>query len=160
MAVLSSTLLFVATLAGQGAPLGTWNLSQGDDIAGAIDQAIKDMSFVTRPIARGRLAKLNPAYHRVVIGRSGGDFTVQFDQRQPIRMPADGRGVSWQREDGEQFVVSARIEGDKLIQHFKGQDGERTNVFRRDDQGGLFLDVTVKSSKLPKPLTYSLNYRG
>lgn len=160
MPVLSSTLLFVATLAGQEVPMGTWTLNQAGDIPRAIDQATADMSFVARPIARGRLAKLNPAYQKVTLGRNGGDFTVQFDQRQPIRMPGDGRSISWQREDGEQFLVSARTEGDKLIQHFKGQDGERTNVFRRDGQGGLVLEVTVKSSKLPKPLTYTLMYRA
>lgn len=139
--------------------LGTWKLAVPTDIPAAIEKVTADMNFVTRPIARSRLKKLNPAYQRIVLARSGAEVTVQLDQRAPIRMPADGKAVAWTREDGETFQVSARPGPLEWVQHFQGEDGERTNVFRVDPATrALTLTVTVKSGKLPQPLTYTLGY--
>lgn len=138
---------------------GTWTLASPGDIRGAIDRATASLSFVTRPIARGRLKKLNPAYQRVVLQQAGGEVRVQFDQRTPMAMPADGRPVAWIREDGEPFQVKAQPAGSELVQHFQGQDGARTNRYRLDPAGTLALTVTVTSAKLPEPLTYTLTYR-
>jgi len=69
--------LFATTLAAQDATwLGAWRLVSSPDIAGAIDQCTEEMSFIKRPIARSRLKKLNPAYARLVLGRSGSEFAL------------------------------------------------------------------------------------
>jgi len=139
--------------------LGTWKLASTPNIGAAIERCTDEMSFIKRPIARSRLKKLNPAYQRIVLTRVGGEFVIQFEERQPIRLPADGKAVAWTREDGEKFLVSARPSVDALAQHYQGEDGERDNRFRVDPGGkALTLDVIVKSQKLPKPLTYSITY--
>lgn len=153
-------LLFVSGLSAQDPTwLGSWKLGSAPDIAAIIERCTDEMSFIKRPIARSRLKKLNPAYQRVVIARNGADFTIQFDERQPIRVPADGKAIPWTREDGEKFMVSVKPGTDTLTQHYQGEDGERSNLFRMDATGkALLLEVTVKSQKLPKPLAYTLSY--
>ncbi len=153
-------VLCASTLMAQDAAwLGTWKLGSAPDIGAIIERSTAEMSFIKRPIARSRLKKLNPAYQRVLIARNGADFTIQFDERQPIRMPADGKAIPWTREDGEKFMVSVKTQGDSFSQHYQGEDGERSNLFRVGATGKvLTLEVTVKSQKLPKPLVYTLPY--
>lgn len=127
-------------------------------MAKAIEAATADMNVLTRPIARGRLTKLNPIYQRVALHQGPSETTVQLDDRAPIRMPADGRVVAWTREDGEIFQVSARLQGDQLVQHLQGADGARTNTFRLDAAQQLTLSVEVKSAKLSRALVYALAF--
>lgn len=126
----------------------------------AIASAIEEMSFIKRPIARGRLKKTNPAYERIAISQSESTIEVQFDDRKPIRMPADGSAMKWQREDGETFDVSAVWRGSDLVQTFKAEDGQRVNTFRiGSKQDRLTLIVEITSEQLPKPVTYALAYQ-
>ena len=125
----------------------------------AIEAAVAKMNFVTRPIARGRLKKANLPHRRVEIARTEQEITVTFDSYTPVRMPADGRTAKWTRDDGETFEVSARWNGDSLVQTFKGEDGQRTNTFGLGpDGGGLTVQVEVTSPRLPAPVRYSLTF--
>lgn len=153
-------VLACLSLAAQAPSLGgTWHQTRTDNIAAAIEATVADMNFIKRPIARGRLAKLNPAYKKVTISLSDRETVVQLEERAPIHMPASGQSVSWTREDGEKFMVAAQVSPAQLIQTFKNEEGERTNVFRLSADGKtLTLGVTVKSGKLPKPLTYTITF--
>lgn len=153
-------VLAALSLAAQESSLsGTWTQTRADDIAAAIDATVKDMNFIKRPIARGRLAKLNPAYKKVTITITDKGVAVKLDDRAPILMAAAGKATPWTREDGEKFMVAAQVEKDRLIQTFKNEEGERTNVFRLSPDGKtLTLTATIKSGKLPKPLTYSITF--
>jgi len=151
-------LLLGPALAAQ-APLGTWTLEKAPDIEAAIETAVKEASFIVRPIARGRLRKTNPAYKRVKVERAGESFSVTYDERAPQVMPASGVPVKWKREDGDVFDISMRPQGADLLQTYKAEDGQRTNVFHVDPATGrLSLTVTVTSTKLPKPVVYTLTY--
>lgn len=138
---------------------GTWNQVKADDIAAAINSTVADMNFIKRPIARGRLTKLNPAYRKVVIALSDKETLIKFDERDAIHMPAGGASAPWTREDGDKFMVAAQVGKDQLIQTFKNDEGERTNVFKLSADGKtLTLSATIKSPQLPKPLTYSISF--
>ena len=153
-------VLAVLSLAAQEPSLsGTWTQTKADDIAAAINSTVADMNFIKRPIARGRLTKLNPAYKKVMIAISDKEVVVKLDERAPIHMPPGGKAAPWTREDGEKFMVAAQVSKDQLIQTFKNDEGERTNVFRMSPDGrSLVLTATVKSPKLPKSLTYSIQF--
>ncbi len=151
-------LLLTATLGAADPLAGSWVLREAVDLSPVIEAATQDMNFLTRPIARKRLRNLNPAYGRVTLAQGPQGWSIAFDTRAPLVLPVDGRAVAWTREDGERFQVSGRQEGTRLVQHFRGQDGERTNTFERDRAGGLTLAVEVRSTKLPRPLTYTLRY--
>jgi hypothetical protein len=151
--------LLCAPLAAQ-APVGTWALANAPDIPAVIEAATASMNFVVRPIARARLRKTNSAYARINIQRTGTEFVIQYDDRQPQHMPIDGQPVSWKREDGETFLVSAHEEKDSLVQAYRAEDGERTNIFRMDPVSkALTLQVTVRSPKLPGPVSYAMTYQ-
>ena len=152
-------LLLALPLAGQ-VPVGSWSLAEAPDIAAVIESATAPMNFITRPIARSRLKKTNEVHPRIRIEHPGSELTIQYDDLQPQHMPADGSPVPWKREDGEAFILSARTGPDGLVQTYKAEDGERSNAFRVDPATGrLTVTVTVRSGRLPGPVTYSLSYR-
>lgn len=133
------------------------NEAQSDEgIEAAIETAVAKMNFITRSIARSRLKKTNPAYKRVGIGQKGDVISVQFDDREPIDMPADGRPIKWTRDDGEVFDVSARIEDGELIQTFKAEDGQRVNTFSTNAQGQMTMEAQITSPQLTTPVIYTL----
>jgi hypothetical protein len=126
----------------------------------AIEAAVADMNFITRPVARSRLKKTNSLAQRISITRQAETITVRFDERKPAVMPTDGSVIKWTSEDGEQYDVFARAEDARLVQTFKAEDGQRVNSFSTEEDGQrLTLEVQVTSPRLPKPLTYSVRYK-
>jgi hypothetical protein len=151
--------LLAAPLAAQSVA-GDWHLATAPDVPGIIDGATAPMNFITRPIARGKLKKTNPVYQRIRINRTPAEFVLQYDERAPQHMPADGKAVAWTREDKEVFQISARVEKDDLVQHYQAEDGERTNVFHVDPATHLLsMAVTIKSKRLPAPVVYTITYK-
>ena len=153
-------VLAVLSLTAQEPSLsGTWNQTRADDIVAAIDGTVADMNFIKRPIARHRLTNLNPAYRKVLIAISDREVLVKFDEREPIHMPPDGKSAPWTREDGAKFMVAAQVSKGQLVQTFKNDEGERTNIFKLSPDGNLLtMSATIKSPQLPKPLTYSISF--
>jgi hypothetical protein len=153
-------VLAVLSLVAQDSSLaGNWHQTRTDNIAAAIDATVKDMNFIKRPIARGRLAKVNPSYQKLMIAISDKEVLVKFDDRAPIHMLPNGQPSPWTREDGDKFMVAAQVGKDQMIQTFKNDEGERTNVYKLSPDGkSLTLSATVKSPKLPKALTYSISF--
>jgi hypothetical protein len=131
----------------------------GDAIAAAIDAAVAKMNFITRPVARSRLKKTNAPHRRVTIATGDQEIAVAFDANAPVRVPADGRTAKWTRDDGEVFDVSAQWAGDRLVQTFKAEDGQRTNTFVLGPDGrALRVQVEVTSPQLPAPVRYELAF--
>lgn len=131
--------------------------SRSDDVNRAIETAVARMSFVTRPIARGRLRRTNPVYSRVEINYTQSEVTVQLDQRRPIVSPANGQPIKWTREDGEKFDLSTEWQNGRLVQTFRAEDGSRTNSYTISPDGRtLTMHVTLRSPKLSAPLEYNL----
>lgn len=166
----SSALLFALFLVAAGsahaqegnpALQGTYTLdvSASDDINKAIDHTVTRMNALKRPIARSRLQKVNQPYRRVVIAHSGSEVSITTDDRAPIVTSPDGTPIQWRREDGEQFDVSTRWKDGKLEQTFKAEDGQRVNTYTISPDGKqLTLEAWVTSSRLPRPLSYTLVY--
>lgn len=123
----------------------------------AIDEAVGEMSFFVRRVARSRLREKNPVRRELEIDVSGDMVTVAYgDQR--YRSP-EGR---WQTvtATGEQVQLLHQLRGNRLYQTFRSDDGEKLTVYTLSDDGRfLWLDVTVRSPQLPSPLTYRLSYR-
>lgn len=134
----------------------------------AINVAVKGMGWPAERIARGRLEKTNlPPYRRIVIllGARVTDVSITTDKRAPIVTPPDGTPVDWTREDKEKFKVSTTLSVSSvsigpLRQTFQSEDGKRVNtyVFSADGKT-LEMEVVVSSSRLPRPVTYTLTYR-
>ena len=135
----------------------TINRQQSDDVNRAIESAVSKMSFVTRPIARGRLRRTNQMYQRVVVNFTPAQVSTTFDQRHAIESPANGQPVAWTREDGEKFQLSTSWENGRLVQTFRAEDGSRTNTYSISPDGRtLTMHVTLRSPRLSSPLEYNL----
>jgi hypothetical protein len=153
-------LLALPLAAQPSGPFGSWTLVSAPDLPGIIEAATAPMNFITRPIARSRLKQTNSVYRTIRIERESGGIAIQYDQRQPQRMPADGQTVQWTREDGQTFLISTRVDGDDLVQTYQAEDGRRTNRFHVDPASRILtLKVTVTSPRLPGPLDYAITYR-
>jgi hypothetical protein len=134
-----------------------YDRSHSDDVNRAIETAVARMSFITRPIARGRLRRTNPVYQRVIVNFTPQQVTTQFDQRRVIESPANGQEIKWTREDGEKFDLSTAWQDGRLVQTFKAEDGTRTNTYSISPDGNtLTMHVTLRSPRLPAPVEYNL----
>ena len=144
------------------APAGRYRLDRGasDDVDRAVEAVVRRMNFIARPIARARLRGADPLYERVTIAIVPAGVSTRFDAHAAIVSPLDGVPVRWTRENGDVFLVSTRLQADRLIQTFTGREGERENIFTLGpDLRTLTVNVTVSNPRLPQPLVYRLVYR-
>ena len=158
--LLALPVLATLSLAAEESALsGTWVQARADDVVAAVNTTVAEMNFIKRPIARAKLVRLNPVYEKVVVAISDKETLVKFDDRDVIPMPPGGRPGPWTREDGDKFMVAAQVSKDQMIQTFKNDEGERTNIFKLSPDGKtLTMSATVKSPQLPRPLTYSISF--
>jgi hypothetical protein len=139
-------------------PQGTFALDRAasDDVQAAVERAAGEFNFLLRPFARSRLTKANPVPRKVRIAYTETEVSVQLDAAPAVVAPRDGRKVTWTRDDGAKFELSARTEGGALRQAFQGDEGQRTNLYKLQPDGRLAMEVTLTSPRLEKPLTYRL----
>jgi hypothetical protein len=129
-------------------------------IAAGIEKAVEDMSFLTRPIARGRLEDSNIAFKTITVHVDGDKVSIQHDKRKPVVSPKDGSQITWTREDGEKFKVTQKVEKQEIIQTFAASDGKKTLRYLFGAEGKTMkVLVNVSSPKLGAPLKYGLEYK-
>jgi hypothetical protein len=143
---------------------GTYTLdaAASDDVAKAIDAAVKPLGYFVKGEAEKRLTKYNHPYQRVEIGSTGMEVSVTTDQWPEIRTPTDGKPVTWTRPaDAKKFSVSTVWEGAKLKQTFTGKEGRRINTYNLEADGKtLTMQVEVTStSQKNLLLKYQLVYK-
>jgi len=161
LTLVAALALPAASHAQESSMRGTWTINRqaSDDVNRAIETAVARMSFITRPIARGRLRRTNPVYNRVVVNYTPQQVSTTFDQRHAIESPGNGQPIKWTREDGERLDLSTEWQQGRLVQTFRAEDGSRTNTYTVSPDGHtLTLHVVIRSPKLPQPLEYKLVY--
>ena len=134
---------------------GTYILDEtdSDSINEVIENAVDKLNFLTRAIARGRLKKLNPAYHQVAITASPNEISVAVDNQPPLRTPAKGAPVAWVGPDGGR--VNARMQ-----LAFTSVNGRRVNDYTLSPDGRtLTMQVTETSPRLSQTIAYKQVYR-
>jgi hypothetical protein len=141
---------------------GTYTLDEADsdNISAVIEGAVGKLNFLTRPIARGRLKKINPAYRQVTIASSSNELSVAVDNQPALRTPANGTSVVWVGPDGGKVNVSMQLAGGHLVQIFKSADGRRVNDYTLSPDGRmLIMQVTETSPRLSQAIRYKQVYR-
>lgn len=141
---------------------GTYTLDEGasDKISVVIENAVRKFNFLTRPIARGRLKRLNPAYRQVTIASSSNELSIAVDNQPALRTPANGTSVVWVGPDGGKVNVSMQLTGGHLVQTFKSADGDRVNDYTLSPDGRmLIMQVTETSPRLSQAIRYKQVYR-
>ena len=154
-------LISAATVIAAEPRSGHYALDRGssDDVDQAIERTVKKMNFITRPIARSRLKKTNPAYSSITLNFTSSNAHITAGPGPEVVLPNSGAAVKWRRSDGETFTVTGKPQGGTYVETFAADDGRRTNTFSWDDAGRLTMNVTVTSPRLPAPLKYKLVYR-
>lgn len=124
----------------------------------AIEEGIDEMGFMKKPVARRRLRAKNQLARYIDIAVRGDQVAVRFDRERTYVTPADGTPVMVRLADGEEVQLSQTYTGERLVQVFTSEDGQRRTVFEMDD-GGLEMTTTVTGRQLPGPVRYELDYQ-
>jgi hypothetical protein len=143
-------------------PVGTYLFTvrpdSSDDVKAAINRTVDPMSFITRPIARGRLTKANPVPQRVTVRVGTDTVAIRFDDGNECITPFDGDSVPYTSSvTKDTYMAHLVVAGDSVIESINAGDGIRRNAYVFLDSGNrLRLVVTISSPKLPGPLRYTL----
>lgn len=175
IAVLAAALALAAVLpadaAAQPGPAlrGTWLLNEerSDDVPAKIVEATRGMNRIVGPVARRRLRATNTPYPRLVVQHDAQQVRVEMAGRITAASPANGPPVLWDRTTGQAcprvgedcVQLSTAWQSGRLVQTFRPEDGERENVYSVSADGDtMSMAVTIRSPRLPRPLTYTLVY--
>jgi hypothetical protein len=131
--------------------------SEGSDAAfQAIESAIAGVPDSKRPLARMRLRK-SVATSRFRISSTGSRFSIKYDDKAPIVVWIGGDSIKWKLVESLVFDVSAKADGEAISLTFRGDDIERTTVYRSVGQH-LEEDTAIISPILPTPIRYKVVY--
>jgi hypothetical protein len=142
----------------QGPISGSYILDRerSDDAFQAIESAIAGLSNAKRPLARMRLRK-SIATDRIRISSSGSRFSIKYDAKTPIVVWINGEPIKWKLVEALVFDVSAKANGEAISLTFRGDDSERTTVYRSVGQQ-LVEETVIISPLLSTPIGYKLVY--
>ncbi|RYD59754.1 MAG: hypothetical protein EOP60_01375 [Sphingomonadales bacterium] len=142
----------------QGVASGGYVLDRerSDDAFQAIESAIAGLSNAKRPLARMRLRK-SIATDRIRISSSGDRVSIAYDAKTPIVVWIGGEPIRWKLVEELVFDVSAKADGEAISLTFRGDDSERTTVYRSVGQQ-LVEETTIISPLLSAPINYRLVY--
>ena len=142
----------------QGVVSGSYVLDRerSDDVFQAIESAIAGLPNAKRPLARMRLRK-SIATDRIRISSAGGRVSIKYDAKTPIVVWIGGEPVKWKLVESLVFDVSAKANGEAISLTFRGDDSERTTVYRSVGQQ-LVAENVIVGPHLPTPIRYTLVY--
>ena len=141
----------------QGAISGMYVMDRerSDDAFQAIESAIAGLSNAKRPFARTKLLK-SIAVDRIRISSTGNRFSIKYDAKTPIIVLIGGEPIKW-AVGPFGFDVSAKANGEAISLTFRGDDSERTTVYRSVGRE-LEEETVIISPRLSTPIRYKLVY--
>jgi hypothetical protein len=142
---------------------GTFHFAGGEReramLEHAIDDSVRDLSWLTRGIVRRRLTVRAGIAPWVTLSFPPGWIRIVVPGHPPALSPDSGAAVDYPFE-GETLRMTQRFEGVRLVQVFRAREGSRVNEYVPDDRDAtLVLHVTIESPRLARPLRYTLTYR-
>ncbi len=131
-----------------------------DEVERAIDEAVDEMSFFIRGMARRRLKEPNLPTDEIRISLQEGAITVARTGQPPVSAPANGYQVTWENpRNGNELEVAHHVTGEgALRQTLVGDRGVSTNLFRLSKDGRLLVETTIEADKLPSTIRFSTTY--
>lgn len=140
--------------------LGSYRHAGGDQERAARDRAVEDavaeLNFLVRPIARSRLTSATPISPTLRIAADDSSLTVASDSRL-YTAPLDGRSARTKGITGDPVELRYRITEGRLVQTLDGDGGGRANTFVLAGER-LVMDVRIYSPRLPKDVHYKLTF--
>lgn len=142
----------------QGVVSGFYVLDEerSDSAFQAIDSATADLSDAERRFARMRLRK-SIAVDRLRISSAGSRVGIKYDGKTPIVVWIGEESIKWKLTEGFVFDVSASNIGEAISLKFRGDDSERTTIYRSVGQD-LVENTTIGIPSLSTPIVYKRVY--
>lgn len=129
---------------------------RSDDAFQAIDSATAALSAAQRPLARMRLRK-SVAVGQIRISLAGRQLGIGYDAKAPIIVRIGEEPVRWQLIEELVFDVSAVADGDAVSVRFRGDDSDRTVIYRNVGET-LVERNSIISPLLPTPIRFTHVY--
>jgi len=125
----------------------------------AIEEAIDDLVFIGRPIARRRMRNELPIHDRVTFSETPNGLRAQIGPYD-FTIPSDGSVHPIQDPWDNDVRVSQRLQGSRLSQVFRAENGVLYHQFQVAPNGNrLVLNVRVTSPRLPAEARYRFTFR-
>lgn len=139
---------------------GTWRTAHDLDavkrgIAQAIERTLNQMAFYKRPFARPKLLKVTEPCREVRIYEDRGRLGIACDEQVPALSVPDGRPVTYTNRQGDTFRLHQRVHGERIVQIWQDDAGQRRNVYTIGPDGALRIGISVYSDQLPVPVEYT-----
>lgn len=132
---------------------------QRDLVAEAIERSVESLPAFHH-VARTRLTEANVVPAAVRIAVDGGDVVVVYGDEPPQRAPLDGSPRKWRSRDGQAVELRHRLEGGKLVQILRSEEGRRVMVWSFDPERELLrVKCTMSGTRLPEPVRYRLTFK-
>jgi len=127
----------------------------------AIDDATDDMFFAIRGTARRRIRNSTPIAPRVRISFGDGNISVFAAGDPPAVSPENGKQINHKSREGDMIKLSQQITADdRLTQTFVADNGGQTILYTVSPDGKtLWVSHTIRSSRLPKDVRWTLTYQ-
>jgi len=138
----------------------TSNRVEAAALATEVNETVKTLLFILRPIARPRLTQSTAPYASFDITLGAG-HAIQFAGPNAATIHGKlGGTVKWRgEEDVLQDVSFLMTEEGKLQQTLSESDGTRVHLFTlAPDKTNLTMEVTIHSKRLDRLIKYSLTY--
>ena len=123
----------------------------------AVEEVVSEMGRLTRGIARHKLLEKNHTYDRFQVLIEGDMLTMRVNHHD-YSLKLGGPPVEAPGIEGGTIKTQAWVRGRTLIQTFRTSEGLRRHKIHFGTDGSAFLEVSIESSRLPKPVHYRLPY--
>jgi hypothetical protein len=127
----------------------------------SIDDAVEEMSFLIRGLARRRLREPNLPTRELSISLDEGRITVSRNGQPAISGPQGGEEVEWRNpNNGNKLRVRYRLtDAGTLEQRLVGDRGLSVNRYVLGADGAtLTVHTTITAEQLSDPLRFSTTY--
>jgi hypothetical protein len=130
-----------------------------EDIRSRVETYVADLGPVRRQVVRWVLNRATAPCERIRIENQQVALAIRCDDHKAAVAPADGTEVTFTGDDGRTMRLTHRVESDgTIVQSFEGKHGTRVNRFLPRPEGGITVEVTIRSPRLDEPMRYSLRY--
>jgi hypothetical protein len=123
----------------------------------AVEEVVSSMGRLQRGIARHKLLDKNHTYDRFQILIDGDSLTMRINHRdyelELGAAPVEASGI-----EGGTVLTHATVSRRTLTQTFRTSQGLRRHKIHFGTDGTAFLEVSIESKRLPKPVHYRLPY--
>lgn len=157
-------LITLGAAYGADVPDGSWEAGprleqMRAEVREQVEAYVAGLGPIKRRLARGALIRATSPCARVEIGERDGSLAITCDDQKTAVAPADGTEVPFTGADGKTMDLVHRAEPDgAIVQTFANPRGTRINRFSPRPDGGLAVEVTIRSPYLDEPLSYALGY--